>query len=102
MELCAPDESRWTLPKKWPAHLSLHARVELPSGDDEEFDLPPFSGPGTFLARKKEILDRLWQLAEIGKAEGNPLIADGLHPNDEGHEKIARLILSYIEANLVK
>ncbi len=39
---------------------------------------------------------------EIGKAEGNPLIADGLHPNDEGHEKIARLILSYIEANLMK
>ena len=76
MELCAPDESRWTLPKKWPAHLSLHARVELPSGDDEEFDLPPFSGPGTFLARKKEILDRLWQLAEIGKAEGSdfPLV----------------------------
>ena len=33
---------------------------------------------------------------EIGPAEGNPLIEDGLHPNDEGHLKIAKLICEYI------
>ncbi len=34
--------------------------------------------------------------SEFGPAEGNPLIADGLHPNDEGHQKIAELICEYI------
>lgn len=34
---------------------------------------------------------------EIGKAENNPLIADGLHPNDLGHKKIAELISKYIK-----
>ena len=33
---------------------------------------------------------------EIGPAEGNPLLGDGLHPNDEGHHKIATLICQYI------
>lgn len=33
---------------------------------------------------------------KIGPAEENPLIADGLHPNDEGHHKIAELICEYI------
>ena len=33
---------------------------------------------------------------EIGPAEGNQLIEDGLHPNDEGHLKIAKLICEYI------
>ena len=76
MEILGPEESRWTFARKWPAHLSLHVRVELPSGDAEEFDLSPLSGPATFLDRRKEILDRLWRLAEIGKAEGSefPLI----------------------------
>ncbi|MBP5216233.1 MAG: SGNH/GDSL hydrolase family protein [Bacilli bacterium] len=39
---------------------------------------------------------------EIGKAENNPLIADGLHPNDKGHEKIADLIVNYIKTVLSK
>lgn len=34
---------------------------------------------------------------DIGKAENNPLIADGLHPNDEGHKKIANLLAEYIK-----
>ena len=33
---------------------------------------------------------------EFGRAEGNPLIADGLHPNSQGHLKIAQLICDYI------
>lgn len=33
---------------------------------------------------------------EIGKSENNPLLADGLHPNDEGHKKIAELLSAYI------
>lgn len=33
---------------------------------------------------------------DIGKAEGNPLLADGLHPNDDGYRKIAALIVQYI------
>ena len=35
---------------------------------------------------------------EIGPAEGNPLLGDGLHPNDEGHHKIATLICEYIQS----
>ena len=34
---------------------------------------------------------------QIGKAENNPLIFDGLHPNDEGHKKIAILITNFIK-----
>ena len=34
---------------------------------------------------------------EIGKPEGNPLIQDGLHPNDEGHKKLAVLICDFIK-----
>ena len=37
---------------------------------------------------------------EIGKAENNPLIYDGLHPNDEGHKKIAKLVVNFIEDKL--
>lgn len=33
----------------------------------------------------------------VGKAENNPLIADGLHPNDKGHYLIAQLISECIE-----
>lgn len=39
---------------------------------------------------------------EIGKAENNPLIEDGLHPNDLGHNKIANLISNYIKDTLLK
>ena len=38
---------------------------------------------------------------EIGKPENNPLIADGLHPNDLGHKKIADLVVNYIKENLI-
>ena len=34
---------------------------------------------------------------KIGKAENNPLIADGLHPNDAGHYRLAELISEYIK-----
>ena len=37
---------------------------------------------------------------EIGKAENNPLIYDGLHPNDEGHKKIAKLVVNFIKDKL--
>ena len=40
---------------------------------------------------------------EIGRAENNPLLADGLHPNDLGHKKIAELIADFIkEKHLMK
>ena len=29
---------------------------------------------------------------EMGPGDNNPLLGDGLHPNDKGHEKLARLI----------
>ena len=38
---------------------------------------------------------------KIGKAENNPLIADGLHPNDLGHKRIADLVVKYIKENLM-
>lgn len=38
---------------------------------------------------------------EIGKPEKNPLIADGLHPNELGHKKIADLVVNYIKENLI-
>lgn len=34
---------------------------------------------------------------KMGKAENNPLLADGLHPNDEGHRYLAELISEYIK-----
>lgn len=34
--------------------------------------------------------------SEMGFAENSPYIEDGLHPNDEGHQKIAELICDYI------
>ena len=39
---------------------------------------------------------------DIGKAEGNPLLLDGLHPNDAGYQKIAQLIVQYINNYLLK
>ena len=38
----------------------------------------------------------------IGKAENNPLIDDGLHPNNAGHHRIAELISGYIKNILLK
>ncbi len=32
----------------------------------------------------------------LGKAENNPLLADGLHPNNAGHKLIAELICNFI------
>ena len=34
---------------------------------------------------------------KIGRAENNPLIADGLHPNDKGHQIIAELLADYFK-----
>ena len=34
----------------------------------------------------------------IGKAENNPLLLDGLHPNDAGHELLANLIVEHIKS----
>ena len=39
---------------------------------------------------------------DIGKAEGNPLLLDGLHPNDDGHKKIASLVIQYINNHFLK
>ena len=36
----------------------------------------------------------------VGKAEKNPLLTDGLHPNDKGHKLLANLIASYIKLKL--
>ena len=38
---------------------------------------------------------------KFGKAENNPLLADGLHPNDEGHRLIATLLADYINKELL-
>lgn len=32
----------------------------------------------------------------IGKGENNPLLVDGLHPNEKGHQVIAKLICDYL------
>ena len=34
---------------------------------------------------------------KIGKGEDNPLLLDGLHPNDDGHQLIAELVCDYIK-----
>lgn len=34
----------------------------------------------------------------MGKGENNPLLEDGLHPNDAGHHKMAELIVEYIKS----
>lgn len=39
---------------------------------------------------------------DIGKAEGNPLLEDGLHPNDDGYRKIATLVIQYINNHFFK
>lgn len=33
----------------------------------------------------------------IGKAQNNPYLFDGLHPNDKGHDLLAHLIVDYIK-----
>ena len=35
---------------------------------------------------------------EFGDPETSPLIGDGLHPNDKGHELLAKLIVDYIKS----
>ena len=35
---------------------------------------------------------------KIGKADNNPLYFDHVHPNDEGHKKLAELIVEYIRS----
>ena len=61
--------------------------------------------PGESLSRYREAMVEvlnIYQIKildikdEIGRAENNPLIADGLHPNDAGHYKIASLLNEYI------
>lgn len=75
----------------------------------------PYGEPGQTLNRGplsayretiKNILDKrnikvLYIKDKIGKAEDNPLLLDGLHPNDLGHKKIAELISEYIKLNLI-
>ena len=39
---------------------------------------------------------------DIGKAEGNPLFIDGLHPSDAGYQKIAALIIQYVNNHFLK
>lgn len=34
----------------------------------------------------------------FGKGEDNPLLSDGLHPNDKGHDLLARLLVEYIKS----
>ncbi len=42
---------------------------------------------------------KLLDLTEVfGKAENNPLLEDGLHPNDKGHYRLAELISVYIKS----
>ena len=34
---------------------------------------------------------------EFGKAENSPLYFDHVHPNDEGHKKLAEILVKYIK-----
>ena len=62
-------------------------------------------GPGRVLQEYRDALIeivksfdiKLFDIKDIiGKGENNPLLADGLHPNDEGHHLIAKLISDYV------
>lgn len=72
--------------------------------EDQEFDVgkPNYRGS---LSRIREAMKELcdeYQIDyldikdKIGKAEKNPLLEDGLHPNDKGHLLLAELIRDYI------
>ena len=37
---------------------------------------------------------------DFGKAIDNPLLFDGLHPNDKGHDLLAHLIVDYIKSKI--
>ena len=34
---------------------------------------------------------------EFGKAENSPLYFDHVHPNDDGHQKLAELLIKYLK-----
>ena len=62
-------------------------------------------GPGRVLQEYRDALIeivksfdiKLFDIKDIiGKGENNPLLADGLHPNDEGHRVVAKLICDYV------
>lgn len=81
--------------------LPLHRMGEknpFGNGEKEEKSLP-LDG---YVSLMKEILNKndihiLDIREEMGPGICNPLLYDGLHPNDKGHLKIAQLICEYIK-----
>ena len=58
---------------------------------------------GVYRQIMKEVLNKyeipyLDFIDKFGKSEGNPMLSDGLHPNDVGHEFIAKEIVNYIKS----
>ena len=81
--------------------LPLHRMGEknpYGNGEKEEKSLP-LDG---YVSLMKEILEKneiriLDIREEMGPGICNPLLYDGLHPNDKGHKRLAELIVEYIK-----
>ena len=82
--------------------LPLHRMGEnnqYGNGEKEEKSLP-LDG---YVSLIKEIVEKndipiLDIREEMGGGVCNPLLYDGLHPNDKGHKKLAELICDYIKS----
>ena len=82
--------------------LPLHRMGEknpYGNGEKEEKSLP-LDG---YVSLMKEILEKndiriLDIREEMGPGICNPLLYDGLHPNDKGHKRLAELIVEYIKS----
>ena len=79
--------------------------------EEENLSIPDEEGkPGHPLQYYRDLIEKIVSFNKIkvldikdkfGKAENNPLLADGLHPNDEGHRLIATLLADYINKELL-
>ena len=81
--------------------IPLHrVNEQSPLGDGYKEPSLPLEGYTNILI---EVLNK-YQIQYVdfrknfGKGEDNPLLSDGLHPNDKGHDLLARLLVEYIKS----
>ena len=85
--------------------LPLHrVNEESPYGDGYKNPSLPLKGYTNIIIEvlNKHNIKYLDFRNNFGEAENSPLLSDGLHPNDKGHDLLARLIVEFIKSNKLK